>query len=188
MTVDERYLVRHNHPGDTYASPFGSSDESESSNEGIKMKPWQNNAVCANSDSETEMEIDDAPKFCKGQWVWYRQDDAVPVQGQVTRDSLEKQDVHIILYNSGAKRVCRQKFVVAATPPPEFVQSDTKQEAASDIAHKKSLQYHRLEVSENLLGRQSLLSSHYKLLTKAGIPHPTIVQMNTMAKDFPINR
>jgi hypothetical protein len=55
----------------------------------------------------------------------------------VTRDSLEKQDVHIILYNSGAKRVCRQKFVVADTPPPEFVQSDTKHEAASDIARKK---------------------------------------------------
>jgi hypothetical protein len=26
MTVDERCLVRHNHPGDTSASPFGSPD------------------------------------------------------------------------------------------------------------------------------------------------------------------
>jgi hypothetical protein len=43
-------------------------------------------------------------------------------------------------------------------------------------------------VSESLLGRQSLLSSHYKLLAKAGIPHPTIVHMKTMAKDLPINR
>jgi hypothetical protein len=137
MTVDERCLVRHNRPGDTSSSPFGSSDESKSSMEGIKMKPWQNNANCTNSDSETETEIDDAPKFCKGQWLWYRQDDEVPFRGRVTRDSLEKQDVHIILYNSGAKRVCRQKFVVADTPPPEFVQSDTKHEAASDIARKK---------------------------------------------------
>jgi hypothetical protein len=49
---------------------------------------------------------------------------------------LKKQDVRIILYSSGAKGVCRQRFVVAATPPPEFVQSDTKQEAALDIACK----------------------------------------------------
>jgi hypothetical protein len=102
------------------------------------MKPWQNNANCANSDSETETEIEDAPNFCKGQWVWYRQDDLVPVRGRVTRDSLEKQDVHIILCNSGVKRVCQQKFVVAATPTLEFVQSDTKKEAALDIARKKA--------------------------------------------------
>jgi hypothetical protein len=66
MMVDERCLVRHNRPGDTSTSPFGRSNESESSNEGIKMKPWQNNTNCANSDSETETETDDAPKICKG--------------------------------------------------------------------------------------------------------------------------
>jgi hypothetical protein len=94
MTVDERCLVRCNHPGDTSASPFGSSNKSESSNEGIKMKTWQYNANCANSDSETETEIDDAPKFCKGQWVWYRQDDEelekLESERQKTKKALEE--------------------------------------------------------------------------------------------------
>jgi hypothetical protein len=67
-----RCLLRHNYSGDTSTSSFGSSDESESSNEGIKRKPWQNHDNCGNSDSETETETGNTPKFCKGQWVWYR--------------------------------------------------------------------------------------------------------------------
>jgi len=131
MTVDASCLIRF---GDT--SSFGNSDESESSNKEIKMKPWQNIAN-SDSDSETETEVEDAPKFCKGEWVWYKQDDALPIRGRVTRDCRDREDVHITLHKSGSKRVCRQKFVSAAKPPPDFVDPVATTQLTSKMSQKK---------------------------------------------------